>query len=314
MRRGALVTVLVLAVAVSSVGSAAASSTAPAYAGDFPDPSVLVVGATYWAYSTGSGGRNLQVMSSADLRTWSAPVDPLPVLPSWARVGLTWAPQVVAAANGFLMYYTVHDGTSGRQCISVASSTTPAGPFADTSSGPLLCQLANGGSIDPSVTATPTGTYLVWKSDDNAIGGRSRLWSEQLSSDGRSLVGPRSQLLSATAGWQAGIIEGPSMVRVGALYYLFYGANDWSTANAAIGYALCTTPLGPCVNASVSGPWMSSHGLAVGPSGPAVFADTSGATRLAYHAWAGAVGYANGGVRALWIDHLAFTALRPTIT
>jgi hypothetical protein len=94
---------------------------------------------------------------------------------------------------------------------------------------------------------------------------------------------------------------------------LFYGANDWSTANAAIGYALCTSPIGPCVDASVFGPWMASHGLAVGPSGPAVFVDTSGSLRLAYHAWLGGVGYANAGVRSLWIDHLVFPVLFPTI-
>lgn len=52
---------------VAGTGSAeAASSTfeAPVYAGDFPDPSFLLVGGVYWAYSTGSAGRNLQVMSS----------------------------------------------------------------------------------------------------------------------------------------------------------------------------------------------------------------------------------------------------------
>jgi beta-xylosidase len=313
MRRGFVVSVVVLAVMVSSVGSAAASTTAPAFSGDFPDPSLLVVGTTYWAYSTGSGGRNLQVMSSPDLRTWTSPVDPLPVLPGWARPGLTWAPAVVAAPGGFLMYYTVHDATSNRQCVSVATSTTPSGPFTDASSAPLLCQLANGGSIDPSPIAAPTGTYLIWKSDDNAVGAPSHLWSQQLSPDGRSLVGSRSLLLTATAGWQAGVIEGPSMARVGTLYYLFYGANDWSSANAGIGYALCTSPIGPCVNSSAFGPWMGSHGLAVGPSGPDVFVDTAGSMRLAYHAWAGAVGYANGGVRALWIDHVAFSVLRPTI-
>lgn len=103
------------------------------------------------------------------------------------------------------------------------------------------------------------------------------------------------------------------MYASGGLYYLFYGAGDWSSANASIGYAWCTSPLGPCWNASTSGPWMRSHGAATGPSGPAVFTDAAGAPRLAYHAWNGIPGYHNGSVRALWIDGLRFTFGRPSL-
>lgn len=104
------------------------------------------------------------------------------------------------------------------------------------------------------------------------------------------------------------------MVASGGLYYLFYGAGDWDSATAAIGYARCVTPVGPCVNASTTGPWMSSHGQAVGPSrGPAVFQDSAGSLRIAYHAWSGAVGYENGGVRALWVDGLRFNFGRPVL-
>ncbi len=313
MRRRLLVTLAVaLGVLLSSAAPAAAISTAPVHPGDFPDPSVLLVGTTYWAYSTGSAGRNLQVMSSPDLRTWTTPVDPLPVLPSWARPAHTWAPDILPLGGAFLMYYTVRDRASDRQCISVAVSSAPAGPFTDPSSGPLVCQLGSGGSIDASPVATSAGTYLVWKSDENALGLRTRLWSQQLSGDGRSLIGPRSQLLSADAPWQGSVIEGPSMVEAGGVYYLFYGANAWESADAGIGYAWCISPLGPCINASILGPWMTSHGTGVGPSGPHVFVDASGATRLAYHAWTGTVGYENGGVRSLWIDPLTFVALFPT--
>ncbi len=311
MRRSVLAVVSAVVVALVSVAPAGAISTAPVYAGDFPDPSVVVVGSRYWAYSTGSGGRNLQVMSSPDLETWTTPADPLPVLPSWARPGLTWAPDVLPRGGTFLMYYTVHDAASGRQCISVATSAAPGGPFTDSSSGPLLCQIPNGGSIDPSPVSTPAGTYLVWKSDDNALGRRTHIWSQQLSNDGRSLVGSRSLLLSADAAWQGSVIEGPSIVEVGGLHYLFYGANAWDSAKAAIGYAWCTSPLGPCINASILGPWMASHGTKLGPSGPDVFADAAGATRLAHHAWTGAVGYQNGGARTLWVDRLTFVALFP---
>ena len=103
------------------------------------------------------------------------------------------------------------------------------------------------------------------------------------------------------------------MVLKGGTYFLFYGAGAWDSAGAAIGYARCTSPSGPCVNASVNGPWMGSHGAAVGPSGPAVFTDAAGYTRIAYHAWTGAVGYQNGGVRSLWIDRLVFRSGTPIL-
>jgi beta-xylosidase len=300
-------------VAIFLVASpAGAVSAIPAYAGDFPDPFVLAAGGRYWAYSTGSAGRNLQVVSSTDLVTWTAPTDPLPVLPAWARPGWTWAPGVLAVGGVYRMYYTARDAASGRQCVSVATAASPAGPFTDSSSGPLVCQLTNGGSIDPSPFVTSGGTYLQWKSDDNALGRPTYLWSQQLSSDGLSLVGTRAMLLKQDRAWQAPVIEGPSMYAAGGVYYLFYGAGDWNSSNAAIGYALCTSPLGPCNNRSTSGPWLASRDGAVGPSGPAVFSDVSGSTRLAYHAWTGAVGYPSG-KRSLWIDALRFQGNRPVL-
>jgi hypothetical protein len=294
-----------------------AGSDAPAYPGDFPDPFVLTPAASgtgsYWAYSTGSGGRDLQVMSSPDLTTWSAVCDPLPRLPRWARPGYTWSPAVVAQGGSFRMYYTVRDAASDRQCISVAGAAAPAGPFTDSSSGPLVCQLTHGGSIDPDVFVAPDGaTYLLWKSDNNALGHATSLWAAQLDVTGSAFVGGPVRLLTHEAPWQAPVMEGPSMVAAGGRYYLFYGANRWNSDRAAIGYAVCDGPLGPCSDASLAGPWMGSHGAVVGPSGPAVFTDATG-THLAYHAWTGAVRYARGGVRSLWIDDLTFASGVPTL-
>jgi len=298
-------------------GMALAGSNAPAYSGDFPDPYILTPAASgtgcYWAYATGSAGRNLQVMSSPDLTTWSAVSDPLPELPTWARPGRTWSPTVARQGGSFLMYYTVRDASSDRQCISVASAATPAGPFADESSGPFILQLAEGGSIDPNVFVAPDGTTcLQWKSDDNALGRTTSLWGAQLADTGRAFASDAVRLLTQQARWQTPLIEGPAMVAAGGRYYLFYGANRWNSSSAAIGYAVCDGPLGPCSDASLAGPWMSSRGTAVGPSGPAVFTDSTGA-HLAYHAWTGAVRYARGGARSLWIDDLTFPSGVPTL-
>ena len=41
------------------------------WTGDFGDPDILRVGNTYYAYSSGAGGRYLAVLTSTDLKTWT---------------------------------------------------------------------------------------------------------------------------------------------------------------------------------------------------------------------------------------------------
>jgi hypothetical protein len=203
--------------------------------------------------------------------------------------------------------------------VSVATAAGPAGPFTDTSSGPLVCQLDRGGSIDPQVFTDSQGSsYLLWKSDDNALGRPTVLWARLLAPGGVGFAWWSSsvRLLTQTAAWQAPALEGPTMVKSGKTYFLFYGANDWNSATSAIGYATCSGPLGPCVDRSTSGPWLATDpgGTApIGPQGPTIFTDVTGKVRLGFAAWKGAVGYPNGGVRALWTAPLSFANGKPTL-
>lgn len=306
----AVAALAVLAALMTSAGAATAFH-APAYSGDFPDPALLLVGGTYWAYATGTGGTNLQVMSSPDLRTWTAPIDPLHELPRWASYGQTWAPGVVRRGDQFRMYYTVRDAQMHRQCVSVASSVLPQGPFVDLSTGPLVCQSTIGGSIDPDPYVDPVSglLYLVWKSQDNMLGHPTRIWAQQLAPDGLSLGAGTSPslLLASKAGWQAGTVEGPTVLRDGRMYYLFYGGNSYATPASGIGYATSRSLLGPFTDRSTARAWVGTTGNARGPQGPAVFTDRSGTTRMAFAAWEGKVGYQNGGVRSLWVGRLGFT-------
>jgi hypothetical protein len=283
------------------------SDPRPIYPGDFPDPFILVDGDMHWAYSTGSAGRDLQVMSSPDLQRWSPPNEALAGLPAWAARGFTWAPEVASVDGQFVMYYTLREAASGLQCISVAVADTPAGPFVDTRAGPLVFQAERSGSIDPSVCTVGRTRFLLWKSEDNARRRPTHLWGRQLSPDGLSLAGPPEQLLlDQDRRWQAGVIEGPSMIAADGVFHLFYGAGPWSSASAGVGHATGSEPLMPFTNRSLSAPWLGSRPGARGPSGPAPFRDTAGVTRFAYHAWPGAVGYRHGGVRALFIARLSF--------
>jgi len=332
MRHARLVAVAVLTLTARLPGALAsgpagasprleATQPAPllAYGGDFPDPDVLVVGGVYYAYSTNVAGVNVPVMSSTNLASWTATSEALPPLPGWASPGRTWAPTVLAEGGTYVLYYTVTQTSTGRQCISLASAAAPTGPFTDTSSGPLVCQLDRGGSIDPYVFTDPQGSsYLLWKSDDNALGRPTSLWGRPLSSGGVGFAPLSSpvRLLTQSAEWQAPAIEGPAMVKSGKTYFLFYGANNWNSSNSGVGYATCSKPLGPCVDRSTGGPWFATNPSGtppIGPQGPTLFTDRNGDPRLGFAAWKGSVGYSRRGVRGLWTARLSFVNGQPTL-
>jgi beta-xylosidase len=294
-------------------------SAPPAFAGDFPDPFIVNVEGTYFAYATNAGGSNVQVMSSVDLVAWRPLSDALPALPGWAQAGNTWAPSVAATAGSFVLYYTVRvtpprSRDPGRQAISVATSPQPEGPFTDVSDGPLIFQLDQGGSIDPSPFTDSDGSrYLVWKADANALNRPSTLWGQPLSEDGLVLTGSATKLLDFDAPWEDPLIEAPSLVQTDGRYYLFYSANWWASGNYAVGYAVGGAPLGPYDKITTSGPWFASDADVAGPGGQEFFVDHGGALRIAYHGWQpGQVGYP-AGVRTLRLGRLAFDGLVPTL-
>ncbi len=280
------------------------------YSANFPDPSVIEVGGTYYAYATVTGGSYVPVMTSTDLQTWVAREAYAPYvndgLPNPASWGLAegsdplnkdvHAPGVAQIGGQFVMYYTVGVAHSAsiassdgwRRCISVATSTSPLGPFVDNSTGPVVCDADPGGSIDPQPFVDPsTGTaYLLWKSEGVPGSQPTRIWGRQLDAAGTGFAaGSQPTVLAFTdQGWEGNLIENPSMVRYQGQLYLFYSGNDWESANYAMGSARCSTPLGPCEK-SWSNPLLASRDGQLGPGGSSAFIDAQGRLQLAYHWW-----------------------------
>jgi beta-xylosidase len=294
----------------------------PTAASDFPDPFVLRDGDTYYAFATGiDDGYNLQVARSRDLATWTMLGDALPVLPSWATKNFTWAPSVLRRDRRYVLYYTARETSSGFQCISRGTSMRPEGPYHDDSPRPFICQTSADaafcGSIDPSPFVDAAGrVYLLWKSDENSPACRTqpRIWSQRLSDDGLALVGSPSPLLTTDREWEGPLIEGPSMVRDGDSLFLFYSANWFESADYAIGWARCESPVGPCKKMSLDAPLMKSAGAMLGPGGQEIFTDTLGRSWMAYHAWtAPRTTYSSGGVRSLRLSRLSFSNGTPAI-
>ena len=296
--------------AVDSITSASsacrlldATSGGLAYPFDFPDPFILPVGDEYYAFATNSAAGNIQIIESSDLSRWTTIGDALPHLAAWAKSGATWGPSVLPRDGTYVLYYSALDGATGEQCISDAVATQPQGPYVDSTTAPLVCQLTLGGSLDPSPYVAPDGTpYLTWKSQ-GAAGQAATLWAQRLGPRGTKLVGATpSPLLDPTRAWQAGVVEGPDMVVTSGRYLLFYSANNWKTADYAIGVADCSGPLGPCSDPS-DAPLLGSGPSFSGPGGPSVFTDSAGHQWLAFHAWLpGRVGYPNS--RSLFMVRL----------
>jgi beta-xylosidase len=290
--------------------------SSPVHRGDFPDPFVLVAGDRYFAYGTQTGDLNVQVMESADLAGWTHLGDALPELPAWAEPGRTWAPAVLAMGDGCILYYAVRHEGAGRQCISVATAADPAGPFVDRSQGPLLFQSERGGSIDPSPFVDTDGTaFLLWKSDDNAIGRRPSLWGAPLRPDGLALAGPPVELLRHDAAWEEPLVEAPSLARIDDSYVLFYSGGWWESDGYGVGYAIGPGPLGPFRKETEAEAWLASGPEMAGPGGAEVFTAADGGWRIAFHAWTPPrIGYEDGGARSLWIEPLAFDDGRPVLS
>jgi beta-xylosidase len=293
-------------------------------------------GGRYFAYGTQTGDINVQVMESADLARWEHRGDALPELPRWAGWGKTWAPAVLerdsARGSGgvpqkarglggvpqkeYVLCYAVRYEAAGRQAISLATASDPAGPFTDRSEAPLIFQEDRGGSIDPSPFVDADGTaYLLWKSDNNAVGGTASLWGAPLEPDGRALAGPPVELLRHDAAWEDPLIEAPSLARIDdGRYVLFYSGGWWESDRYGIGYATGGAPLGPFRKNTADEPWLASEPGLAGPGGAEVFTDTDGGWHIAFHAWTPPrIGYDDGGARSLWTLRLSFEDGHPRL-
>jgi beta-xylosidase len=283
---------------------------------DFPDPGVINVNGTYYAYATNSNGVNIQAATSPDLVAWTMLPDAMPVLPSWANpeFGFAWAPEVIDLNGRYVMYYTARKAGTSSQCIGVATSDKPEGPFKDTNEQPFICQVEAGGSIDPSPFRDGDKLYLYWKNDGNCCGSITYIYEQELAPDGLSLVGEPNRLVSNDARWEGTVVEAPTMWKQEGKYYLFFSANAYNTINYAVGYATCDSPTGPCKDAPEN-PILKTETTkppALGPGHQTVVLDKDGETWFVYHVWAVPVG-GKLEKRFMWLDSLTWEEGKPHV-
>ena len=255
---------------------------------DWGDPLIVHSGGNYYLFSSQPlPWVNVAVEVGGSDATWGPVHDALPVMPPWAQSGETWSPEVHQFTGRWVLYFAAQiRGTfPAVHCIGDAVASGPAGPYL-AAAVPLVCQCALGGSIDPRVYVSPSGSpYLVWKSDNNsdtARYGPPVIWSEALTGDGLGLLGAPTSIFSADRAWQQSLIEAPDMVTVAGRTWLFYSAGEgyWSS-NYAIGVARCAGPQGPCSDVGNT-PLLGSNAQGQGPGESSVFS-LNGRYWLAYN-------------------------------
>lgn len=287
--------------------------TNPVHDRDFPDPAVIEADGFYYAYATNSQLGNLPTLRSTDLVAWEPVGDAMPVLAPWVTGGRTWAPEVaVHAPDRYVLYYTALSTAGQRQCVGRAVATSPAGPFVDDSTEPLICQLDQGGSIDASpFTDTDGSRYLLWKNDGNAVGVDTWIYAQPLTPDGLELTGEPVPLIKQDQPWEGNLVEAPFLWLRDGTYYLFYSANDYGSDAYAVGYAVCDGPLGPCAKPG-DAPVLATTDDAAGP-GHCVLIEKDGRTWMVHHAWPpDAIGSTLPG-RTMWLTELTWDGDRPVL-
>jgi beta-xylosidase len=266
--------------------------TNPVLDRDFPDPDVLRVGETYYAYSTNADKTNIQVARSTDLVHWQMLGDALPRLPTWAvqDFGWAWAPDVSSNGGTYLMYFVARFaiGKGGTQCIGAATSEVPEGPFQPVSDAPFICQVKEGGSIDPASFVDADGKhYILWKNDGNSSGGQTWIYLQPTSDDGLKLEGEPRRLITSDQSWEGVLVEGPTLWKHDDKYILFYSANAYDSPSYGVGYAVADAIDGPYEKPGKPLLKTSIREGVVGPGGQDIVLDEAGQTWMLYHAWRG---------------------------
>jgi beta-xylosidase len=283
---------------------------------NFPDPSILPVGDTFYAFATNGSGRNVQAARSQDLVNWEGLGDAMPGLASWIKISRSdvWAPEAIQVGDAFVLYYTARDDQTGRQCIGAAVSELPEGKYSDPRDQALVCQTQEGGSIDPSPFRDGEKLYLFWKNDGNCCGYPTYLYVQELAADGLSLVGEPVRLESNDEVWEGSVVEAPSMVKHADRYYLFFSGNSFDNPNYAVGYAICESVTGPC-NDAEENPILKSYlrpPPVIGPGHQYVL-QVGDETWIFYHAWEVTSLGVKTDRRLVWLDQIAWENGEPDV-
>ncbi len=191
----------------------------PVIAGDFCDPSVILVGDTYYATGTSSEwAPHYPLYTSKDLVNWEQIGHVFEKMPEWTS-GSFWAPELYYHKGTFYVYYTARRKADGVSVIGVATTDDPKKGFTDRG----IIREWGSEAIDGFVFKDDDGKlYFSWKAYGLERNREVALMACEMSEDALKLTGEPFEMLKADG--KPISAEGQVMTRRGEWYYLFYSS------------------------------------------------------------------------------------------
>ncbi len=287
----------------------------------FPDPDVLRVGDTYYAYGTyhpwtpdvGPERELIPILESPNLVNWEFVGPAFAEEPPWSRYRGLWAPGVGRLGGRTLLYYSDADFRADDPGVGVATSSDPTGPFEPR--GGLLRSEEVGvpNSIDPMLFVRgDDDPYLFW-------GSKRGIYGVRLADDGLAVAGEKFPIAGDG-------VEAPYVVERDGYYY-FFGSRGTCCRGAESTYHLVVGRAeelrGPYRNrssaaltdAGATGTTILRSGEQfVGPGHCAVVRDERGGWWLLYHAYVrGNAWVADTPRRVLMLDRIRWREGWPVV-
>ncbi|MBS1750194.1 MAG: glycoside hydrolase family 43 protein [Bacteroidetes bacterium] len=251
----------------------------------FADPTIFQYRHNYYLYGTDgfNADSGFRVAVSSDLIHWKKSSHDQRVLSRGETFGTKgfWAPQVFKHHGKIYMAYTASEH------IAIAEGPGPKGPFRQKIREALSSPVKQ---IDPFIFKDDDGKlYLYFVHLQNG----NRIWGAILKNDLSGIdtttsrecisadVNPQSWENTQSANWT--VTEGPTVVKRGKKYFMFYSANDFRNPDYAVGYATADHPLGPWKK-SEQNPIISRQLTGVnGPGHGDIIADNRGNFYYVFH-------------------------------
>lgn len=267
---------------------AAAVLPVPVVAGDVPDPSAIYDKGQHVAVTTANGwAPSFRIFTSADRSQWTLRGQVFKNPPKWAAVNM-WAPEITKLSEGrYAVYYSARSrrGRDPWFCIGAAFSKSATGPYKDLGK-PIRC--GEEGSIDPYVLRDENGRRtLIFKNDGNEFQRPTSIWAQPLSEDGTSVAGKAKVILRNDVKWEGGVVEGPSVVRIGGYFHMLYSGGLFG------GTVGCDYALGAARSRTLMGDWEKFPGNPIVKGGNgwscpghgSIYPGPSGSLDALYHAY-----------------------------
>ncbi|KAF2085715.1 glycoside hydrolase family 43 protein [Saccharata proteae CBS 121410] len=275
------------------------SESGPVISSNFPDPSIIKVGDTWYAFGTNvddNAAPHVQIATSTDFNSWTLTGDDaLPNVPGWVYGDepAIWAPDVIQNDNGQFVLFFSAAADDAHHCVGVATSDSVTGPYSAQDSA-WACPLDQGGAIDPSSFRDVDGSrYVTYKVDGNSNGHggvcnngvdpivSTPIMQQKVQGDGITPIGNAYEVLDRDDG-DGPLVEAPSIMRTSdGRYILFFSSNCYSTINYDVTYAIADNVAGPYTKYGPLFVSQSTYGL-WSPGGATIAADGQ---HLVFHAY-----------------------------